>query len=405
MTHVLQRMTAPLGQRNFRLLWIGQAVSALGDPLQAVALAWWILDVTGSPVVLSTALLALTVPRAMLTLVGGVVTDRLDARTVMFWSDAVRAATIGIFAACVYSGVLPLWFLYVLLGIQGAASGIFHPAAYSIAPRLVATEHLQAANSLSQTMPQLAMVFMAPLAGVLVAVLGPAVVLALNATSFAVAAMTAIAICPGSRPSQTTEASSLLDDIRIGVTYIWQQSWLVALLLVDVVLSIATAGPLAVGLPLLARNHGAGPEKFGLLLAGFGAGSIIGMLVLASRRPVQRRGRTFCILQLVQAPLLAALPFVPLSLAVVCLALIGFLNSMAVVTYLGLIQSRVAEHMIGRVMSFVALAAFGLTPCSQLLTGLAAETAGVTTVFMSAGGLLFAGAVGGLLTRSLRVVK
>ena len=399
------RIAAPLAGRDFRWLWCGQAISALGDPLQAAALAWLVLDRTGSPVALSAVFLALGLPRALLTLLGGVLTDRADPRRVMLWSDGARALLLGAVVALALADALPLWGLVGLLAAHGAAGGVFAPAAGSIVPRVVPPERLQAANALQQMTPQIAMVLGAPLAGLLVAGVGPLPALALNAASFAVAALAATAMAPQASRDGGTRAA-LLAEGRQGLEYVRREPWLLALLLVDAVLSLAAIGPLAVGLPLLARGEVAfGARGLGLLLAAFGGGSLAGLLVAGGRAPAQRRGRAFCLLHLAQAPLFAALVWASLPLAALCLAAVGLLNGVVLVLYLALIQERVAAALLGRIMSLVALAGSALVPLSQLVSGLVAQVAGPRPLFLGAGALLLAGALGGLLTPALRRVE
>ncbi len=399
------RIGAPLAERDFRWLWCGQAISALGDPLQAVALAWLVLDRTGSPVALSAVFLALGLPRALLTLLGGVLTDRTDPRRVMLWSDGARALLLGAVVALALAAALPLWGLVGLLAVHGAAGGLFAPAAGSIVPRVVPPERLQAANALQQMTPQIAMVLGAPLAGLLVAGVGPLPALALNAASFAVAALAATAMAPQASRGGGTRAS-LLAEGRQGLAYVRREPWLMALLLVDAVLSLAAIGPLAVGLPLLARGEVAfGARGLGLLLAVLGGGSLAGMLFAGTWASARRRGRVFCLLHLAQAPLFAALVWAPLPLAAACLAAVGLLNGVVLVLYLAVIQERVAAALLGRVMSLVALAGSALVPLSQLVSGLVAQVAGPRLLFLGAGALLLAGALGGLLAPALRGVE
>src|SRR5579884_2084665 len=123
-----KRMVLPLTYRDFRLLWIGQAISALGNPFQVVALVWLVLELKGSPLTLATTMLALTIPQALVTLAGGVLIDRFDARTVMLWSDTVRTVTSGTIALLAFTSSLPLWLLFFILLFHGAANGLFGPA-------------------------------------------------------------------------------------------------------------------------------------------------------------------------------------------------------------------------------------------------------------------------------------
>lgn len=396
-------MTAPLAERDFRLLWIGQTISALGGVLQTVALAWLVLDLTGSAVALSGVLMAVAIPATLLNLAGGVAADRYDPRTVMVWSDAVRAAVVGLIAALAATGALPLWALYVLLAVHGAATGIFGPTSQSILPRLVPEERLQAANSLSQATPQLATILGAPLAGVLVALAGTELALGLNAASFAVAALSARAIAPLDRPVDRGPRAAMTGSAREGFAYVRAHPWLSRLLLVDAVLSFAAIGPLSLGLPLLARGTpGMGADGLGLLLAGFGAGSMAGMLWVGARAPVGRRGRLFCLLHLPQAAMLAALAAAPLPAAVALLAGLGLLGGVSAVLYTAVIQERVGGDVMGRVMSLVSLSAGGLVLLSQAASGAAAEAIGSGALFVAAGAAMLAAALAGLLSPALR---
>jgi DHA3 family tetracycline resistance protein-like MFS transporter len=398
-----RRMAAPLAGRDFRLLWVGQTISALGGVLQAVALAWLVLDRTGSAVALSGTLLAVAIPATLLNLAGGVATDRYDPRTVMIWSDVVRAAVVSIIAALAAVDALPLRALYALLVVLGAAGGIFGPAAQSIISRLVPAEGLQAANALSQTTAQVAMILGAPLAGVLVTVAGAELALTTNAASFAVAAVAASAIAPLGRHKGGNARGTALDSAREGLSYVRARPWLLHLLLVDAVLSLAAIGPLAVGLPLLARGAtGIGAAGLGLLLAGFGVGSLAGMVWLGSRAPGHHRGRVFCLLQLPQGALLAVLAWAPLPLAVALLAGVGLLGGASAVLYMALIQGRVEGGMMGRVMSLVGLSAGGLVLLSQLASGLVAGAAGPGALFVTAGALMSGAALAGLRSPALR---
>ena len=193
-----RRMRAPLTSREFRLLWIGQAISQVGDPLQAVALAWLVLERTDSAVALSAALLALSVPRVALMLLGGVLADRLSPRWVILWADLARAAAAACLVLLCFAPGGPGWMvmLCVVLLVFGSASGLFSPAASSITPRIVAPEQIQAATSLRQATPQVAALVAAPLGGALVASVGPALALGLNSGSFLVAAAATLAMRP-----------------------------------------------------------------------------------------------------------------------------------------------------------------------------------------------------------------
>jgi MFS transporter, DHA3 family, tetracycline resistance protein len=397
------RMTAPLAGRDFRLLWIGQTISALGNSFQVIAVTWLVLQqMQGSPLDLALALLALSIPRIPLTLAGGIMTDRRDPRTVMLWSDATRVATSGTLALLALSGYAPLWLLCVLLGAHSVATGLFDPAAGSIPPRLVPREQLDGANSLMALISQLGTLIGALPAGLVVATLGAAAAFGINALSFAVAVLAALQMAPLGRGLRETN-KSLLHDARDGVRYVMRFPWLIALLLIDACAALAAIGPTAVGLPLIARDvlH-VGAQGYSLLLWSFGLGSVLGFILSGVYSPTRARGRFFCLVQMLEAPLLVGVAFTPLPFAMVCLAGVGLLNGMLLVLFLSLIQANVSKEMLGRVMSFVMLASVGFVPLSLYGSGAIASAWGTQALFLVAGGLTLVSAATGFCVRSLR---
>lgn len=399
-----QQGMQPFRYRNFRLLWIGQAISALGNPFQSVALIWLVLQQHGSPLDLALMLMALSVPQALVTLIGGVITDRLDARTVMFWSDATRMVVSGAIALLALWGILPLWLLGLLLIVYSLASGIFNPAASSITPHLLPAKALAGGNALMQILTQMGTFLGAVPAGLIVARSSPMVAFALNSASFAVAVFVTWLMTPLERMTRSA-SSSIIQDALQGFRYLGRTPWLIWLLLIDSCAAIAAIGPNTIGLPLLAKDvlH-VGATGYSFLIWSFAAGEIIGMLVPLFRNPRHQRGRLFCLLQIIEGPLLAGVAFAPLPGAMLCLLGTACLNGILVVLFLSLIQEHVTKELLGRVMSFFLLASFAFVPFSQSLSGYIAGSAGVQTLFIGAGLLLSLSAICGLFVPSLRTL-
>lgn len=397
-----RRVFAPLGARDFRLLWIGQTISALGNPFQVIALAWLVLQLKGSALDLANIMLALAIPQAIMTLAGGVITDRLDPRTVMLYADATRVLTSGSIALLASLGLLPFWLLGLILILHGCANGIFNPAESSIAPRLVPKEQLDSANSLINLVNQAGTFLGAIPAGIILAYSGPALAFALNSFSFVVAVIAALCMRSLGREVRQ-EKTSLWQEALQGFIYLKGMPWLIALLIMDSCAAIAAVGPTGIGLPLLARNtlH-VGAGGYSLLVWGFGCGSIIGIFAPALYSPKRQRGRFFCLVQLVEGPLLAGVAFTPLPVAMFCLAMMGLLNGFLLVIFFSLIQANVAKNMLGRIMGFFMLASFGFVPLSQYSAGLVATFSGEQTLFLAAGGVMMLGALIGLAVPSLR---
>ena len=399
----LQRVAAPLGGRAFRLLWLGQSISALGTALQLIAVIWLVQERTDSAVAVAGVALSTLLPRIAFALLGGVVADRFSATGVMVWADTARALSVFLLVGLLVLDIFSLPLLYALLIANAAAAALFDPAAASIVPRLVPAEQLQAANSVNRLTPQLAAVLGAPLAGALVAVTGPVPALTFNAASFAVAAACTALIPAGPSPTPSAARSSLLGDARAGLSYVTRHTWLWTLLVVDGLLGMAVGGPLTVALPVLAdRTFDAGAAGFGWLFASYGAGALLGALLAGIVPPLRRRGVIYCVSGLAQAPLICTIALAPFPTALVALGIVGLLNGFVEILFLGLLQERVRGELLGRVMSIAALTAFGLQPLSQLLSGIIAERSGPAILFIGAGSLLGFGALAGLAIPALR---
>jgi len=130
-------LLTPLRHLDFRILWAGMAVSLLGDGIFLVAVAWESYALWNAPAALSIVGIGMTVPTVLFLLVGGVVSDRCERRRVMLWSDAVRAATVGVLALLVATGSLEFWQLVALVAVYGSGTAFFTPAFEAVVPDLL----------------------------------------------------------------------------------------------------------------------------------------------------------------------------------------------------------------------------------------------------------------------------
>src|SRR5215471_11995738 len=110
----VQKPASPLSVRNFRLLWIGEGISLLGDMFYLIALPWLVLQLTGSALALGTILALASIPRAVFMLIGGAFVDRYSPRTVMIWSNAARFVLVALLSVLVLTNTTQMWILYVL---------------------------------------------------------------------------------------------------------------------------------------------------------------------------------------------------------------------------------------------------------------------------------------------------
>ena len=272
----LGRMFRPLGGRDFRLLFIGETISLLGDHFHFIALAWLALELTGSGLVLGSVLLVAGLPRVVLVLFGGVAADRFSPRTIMLVSNALRAVVVAILAVLVFTGQVELWMLFVLAFVFGMVDAFFWPAQGAMIPMLVSEDALPGANGLMQGSQQLTGLIGPALAGILVASVGTAWAFGIDAVSFAVAALALSFIVGGRRPTVIGEHQpGVLQTIRIGLAFVWRDPAIRSLILLSAVLNFALNGPITVGMAWLADNRfEGGAQAYGFILAAFGAGAL-----------------------------------------------------------------------------------------------------------------------------------
>ncbi|MGB2951999.1 MAG: MFS transporter, partial [Gaiellaceae bacterium] len=179
-------MFAALRERQFRLLWIGQATSVFGNGLVPVALAFAVLGLTGSASDVGFVLAAETVPMVVFLLAGGVWADRLPRQLVMLGSDAIRGSCQATIAVLLLTDQARLWHLLALSSIYGSAEAFFRPAATGLLPSTVGAPRLQQANALMGVSNSVASLAGPAIAGVLVGLAGVGVAFAADAGTFVV---------------------------------------------------------------------------------------------------------------------------------------------------------------------------------------------------------------------------
>src|SRR5213082_1917191 len=129
--------------RDFRRVFWAQLISTVGDFFVPVAIAFAVLDLTGSVADLGLVLFARVLGQVLLFLAGGVWADRMPRQQVMVWSNVVRLFSQALLGALLISGHAQIWQLIVLQVVHGGATGVFRPAASGLTPQLVPDEQLQ----------------------------------------------------------------------------------------------------------------------------------------------------------------------------------------------------------------------------------------------------------------------
>ncbi len=368
-----------LSKREFRLLWLGQSVSILGDQFYLVALPWLVLYLTGSALALGTVLLTATVTRVAFQLVGGATSDMSSPQKMMIASSAVRAVVCAILSALVLLNQIRLWQLFIIVAVFGMADAFFAPAIKAFIPAVIDKENLVAGNSLLHGSSLLAMFIGPSLAGLLISVVGTGGSFALDTISFVF-----VIVCLLLMRSHSSEGfeeelkartnagkAQLWSSIVEGLRYTWSEPTLRALLIITAVVEFAFAGPFTVGLATLASvKFAGGAAAFGAMLSALGGGLLLGTVVVGATHAKFSFGKTILSLTTALGIGLALLGLMPNVIwACVLIALMGMIAGYLQVLMQTWLQTKSNAQMRGRVMSVVMLSAYGLTPLSYVLTG------------------------------------
>lgn len=380
---------SPLAVRDFRLLWLGEAISTLGDQFALIALPWLALLLTGSPLVLGTVMAAMAVPRAVLMLIGGAYVDRFSPRLVMLVSNAVRLVSVTALGFIVLAGAAELWMLYVFAIAFGIADAFFFPAQTAMVPELVSGEQLQKANGIVQGTAQFSTLVGPAIAGLAIAVLGAnsvpgagvgagspaqvgvAVALLLDGLTFVASLVTLLLITK--RPAHGSYEASVVQQIGEGVRFVWKAPSLRLVIGLSMLANLLIVGPFEVGLPVLAYSRlPEGAVAFGLMTSAFGGGSLLGLAaaVMLPALPPARFGTI--VLGLIALAGLAAAAFgfaYSTPVAIALSAVIGMLLGYTNISFMSWVQRRIPRQLMGRVMSLMMFGSMALTPISMAAAG------------------------------------
>ncbi len=375
---------SPLANRDFRLLWLGEAISTIGDQFALIALPWLALVLTGSALALGGVLAVMAIPRALLMVVGGAWVDRVSPRRVMLASNAVRLVAVTVLGIVVLEGAAELWMLYAFALVFGVADAFFFPANTSIVPQLVEQHQLQRANGIVQGTAQAAVLIGPALAGGIVAALsssgtdasqaGIAIALLLDGATFLVSMVTLWLIRHRGAVRSAADRS-ILDEIGEGVRFVWGMPTLRLVILVSLTANLLIVGPSEVGLPVIAYTRlPEGPAAFGIIMSAFGGGSLIGLAIAAllPAPPARLLGPVVMVTIGIAGLGLAVLPLASTTIVAAAMTAVsggalGYGNLLGITW----IQARIPSELMGRVMSLMMLGSMGMVPVSQLVAGAA----------------------------------
>lgn len=391
--------------RDFRLVWLGETISLLGDQFYLIALPLLALQLTGSGLALGTILAVAGIPRAALMLVGGAITDRFSPRRVMLATNLIRMLLTLILTALVLTDTIQFWMLYINAFLFGLVDAFYYPAQSAIVPNVVDADQIESGNALTMLSTYFSQFIGPVLAGVVIASLsgvtnietagasaqtkGIAIAFAFDALTFLIASLTLLFMNDRRRVAANSAAESqgIWASITEGLRVVWKDRLLRIFLLLIIFVNFAFNGPMAVGIPLLANKRFTeqGALALGIMLTAMGGGAVLGTLLGGGLPSPKRWGIAVVGCMSINGIWLGLIGLSPtLLVAVGIISIIGVIEGYINVMAISWLQKSTPPELMGRVMSLITLGAVGLEPFSNAFAGALGDVS-ISLMFATAG--------------------
>ena len=410
--------SALLRDTNFRWLMGGGLVSALGDQFTMIALPWLVLTMTGSALTMGLVIALMSIPRALLILVGGALVDRYSPKSVLMLSKHANAALLLVLAVMVLSDTVSMPAVFVLAFGMGVASAFSIPSGTSLLPHVVAPPQVPMANGILMGLRQLS-ILSGPLLAALVFALygdvsaagahaarGIGIAFALDCFSFVFSGWTLARVQLLHAPARSAP-EALFKSIGAGLAMVWHDRALRVCMLYWGLGALVVGGTMQVALPVLASTRLGGASALGLILGAHGAGSLAGMALtgVLGKFRLGTFGATLLAVDAIVAVLLVVMAAVEATWQAAGLMLaLGLLGGFMQVAVLSWLQQRVPRAMLGRAMSIFMFVFMGVAPLAAAIAGWLLQYVSLGQLFAGAGAALLVAVVIAWLGTNLRAM-
>lgn len=378
----------PLRHRDFRLLFIGQTVSMVGNQLYAVALPFQILALHGSPLQLGTGFTIWSGAQLVTILFGGALVDRMSRRRVILAVDLLSAFVVAVVALLGLTHRLQIPYLYILSAFSGATFAFYTPAMTAIMPELVPQDILIPGNALRGLSRQTARIIGPALGGLIVAGVGAPWAFAIDSVTFAFSFF--VFVFSSAPPRDVLPRKALLTEIHDGLAFTLSVTWIWASIIGFAVTNSFYFAGFSVAMPVLVLKVLMGTAAaYGLIVAAGGVGEVVGTVVVGSLhfRRVGVAIYTFSALIGLAFAIFGIAPLLPLLL----LGNFAFAVALVVANTLweSAIQKHVPQSLIGRVASIDTFGSWLVAPVAPVLAGAVIGSVGAGRVFVIGGVIAF----------------
>lgn len=394
-------MSGDLAVRHRRPLygWLtADAISVTGTRVSMIAIPLFVLETTGSATRTGLVALVEMLPLVLFKVLGGPMIDRLGARRISISCDAASLVVVGAIPLLHDAGLLPFWLFLVLVALAGSLRGPGDGAKHSLVPALVdaAGVPMERATGLSSMVERTASMVGAGLAGLLVASLGAADALYVDAASFGVCALVLAWATVGFGPVPTeqddADAAPYVERLREGWRFLRGDAVLLRIAVMVAVTNLLDAAWASVLMPVWSLGPGRGAAALGLVFALFSACSVGGAACAAAWGERLPRYHVYLLAFLVTGlPRFLVFAFdTPLAGVIAVCALGGFASGFLNPILGAVIFERIPPHLVGRVTSLTTAMCWALMPLGGLLGGVLVDTSGLTVAMIVTGVAYFA---------------
>jgi predicted MFS family arabinose efflux permease len=396
-------MRRVLAHRDFRLLWLSQVGSAIGDRLVLVVLALYVNKI-GTPSDVGLVLAAQSIPFVALLLIGGVWADRLPRHRVMVVTDVARASLHAVLAVLILAGSVEIWQIVVIEALFGAAHAFFRPAYSGLVPQTVPEEHLQEANAVNMMSHNVSS-FAGPAVGTaLFVAVGAGAAIAIDAATFLASAVLLAFVHPRERGPRA-ERAPMVTELAQGWHEVRSRTWVWIVLIVAGLGMLAAWGPYQSLGPSLSQSLYGDAAVFGIASTALGVGSLFGSALALRWRPQHplQVAMTLNVWWAINYVVFGLGP--PVALMLASFAISGASIALFVTWWEVELARHIQPAALSRVSSWDWMVSLGLSPVGLLLAGPIAAAVGARETQLVGAGLALAVALVGTVVIRRHPVK
>jgi MFS family permease len=368
-----QRLSSLLRNQKFLLLWVASIFSGLSFSIYFLTKSWYVVDELGLKTFLGVVLMAMTVPRVLLMMIGGVLADRFRRSTIMFCSLITRSVLLFGMFILQFLGVINIWLLIGFAFCIGILDAFFWPANYAILPSIVTKDHLTRANSFLQSTNHLTLIIGPMIAGWFITITAYEWIFVTIMCLLIIGAILIFRVKEPFDKPETKRLPSPLKDLTEGYSYLRHSPVLLSLMWTSVFVNFFITGPGTMAIPLIVEERLKGdPLELSYLESTIAGGLILGAIMIGIINLRSKRGLLIIIRLTVMGVAIALLGQVAsLWQAIFVLAILGMGISIGDIPARAVVQEKTDSDKIGRVMGMMSTASSGLIPLSYGMTSVA----------------------------------